>query len=60
MRDLCDAQLNVLLIFDEVKTGPDRRAHGAASRLGVKPDLVTFAKSIGGGLPLPPSAAPQR
>jgi len=51
VRELCDAY-NVLLIFDEVKTGLTAGAHGAAVRLGVKPDLITLAKSIGGGLPL--------
>lgn len=51
VRALCDAH-NVLLIFDEVKTGLTAGAYGAARRLDVKPDLVTFAKSIGGGLPL--------
>ena len=51
VRKLCDDH-NVLLIFDEVKTGLTAGAHGAAACLGVKPDLITRAKSIGGGLPL--------
>lgn len=51
VRELCD-QYNVVLIFDEVKTGLTAGAHGAAKRLGVQPDLITLAKSIGGGLPL--------
>ncbi len=51
VRELCD-QYNVVLIFDEVKTGLTAGAHGASARLGVKPDLITLAKSIGGGLPL--------
>jgi glutamate-1-semialdehyde 2,1-aminomutase len=51
VRKLCDDH-NVLLIFDEVKTGLTAGARGAAARLGVKPDLITLAKSIGGGLPL--------
>ena len=51
VRELCD-QYNVVLIFDEVKTGLTAGAHGASARLGVKPDLITIAKSIGGGLPL--------
>lgn len=51
VRELCD-QYDVILIFDEVKTGLTAGAHGAAARLGVKPDLITLAKSIGGGLPL--------
>ncbi len=51
VRALCD-KYNVVLIFDEVKTGLTAGANGASARLGVKPDLITLAKSIGGGLPL--------
>jgi glutamate-1-semialdehyde 2,1-aminomutase len=51
VRALCDHH-GVLLIFDEVKTGLTAGYAGATHRLGVKPDLVTLAKSIGGGLPL--------
>jgi glutamate-1-semialdehyde 2,1-aminomutase len=41
-----------MLIFDEVKTGITAGWGGATGVLGVQPDLVTLAKSIGGGLPL--------
>jgi glutamate-1-semialdehyde 2,1-aminomutase len=41
----------ILLIFDEVKTGLAIAAGGATERFGVKPDLVTLAKTLGGGLP---------
>ena len=41
----------VLLIFDEVKTGLTIAPGGATERYGVKPDLVTLAKTLGGGLP---------
>lgn len=51
VRALCDAY-GVLLVFDEVKTGLTAGHRGASHRLGVKPDLVCLAKSIGGGLPL--------
>ncbi|MBP6994662.1 MAG: aminotransferase class III-fold pyridoxal phosphate-dependent enzyme [Phycicoccus sp.] len=51
VRALCD-QHGVVLIFDEVKTGLTAGPAGAAQRLGVQPDLITLAKSIGGGLPL--------
>ena len=51
MRALCD-QHGVVLIFDEVKTGLTAGPAGAAQRLGVQPDLITLAKSIGGGFPL--------
>jgi glutamate-1-semialdehyde 2,1-aminomutase len=47
VRELCD-QYEVVLIFDEVKTGLTAGAHGASARSGVKPDLITLAKSIGG------------
>jgi glutamate-1-semialdehyde 2,1-aminomutase len=41
---------DVLLIFDEVKTGFCIAAGGATERFGVKADLVTVAKALGGGL----------
>ncbi|MGB2873885.1 MAG: aspartate aminotransferase family protein [Gaiellaceae bacterium] len=43
-------RLGVLLIFDEVKTGLCIAAGGAVERFGVKPDIVTLAKALGGGL----------
>ncbi len=43
---------NVLLIFDEVKTGVKVAPGGASDYYGVKPDLITLAKAIGGGLPI--------
>ena len=51
VRALCD-QYDVCLIFDEVKTGLTAGVAGAAKRLGVEPDLICLAKSIGGGMPL--------
>jgi len=51
VRALCD-QYGILLIFDEVKTGLTAGPQGAAQRLGVKPDLISLAKSIGGGIPV--------
>jgi len=41
-----------LLIFDEVITGFRVGLAGAQGRYGVTPDLATYAKAIGGGLPL--------
>ena len=41
----------IVLIFDEVKTGFTIAAGGATERWGVKPDLVTLAKALGGGVP---------
>jgi glutamate-1-semialdehyde 2,1-aminomutase len=40
-----------LLVFDEVKTGLTIAAGGATERFGVEADVVTLAKSLGGGLP---------
>jgi glutamate-1-semialdehyde 2,1-aminomutase len=45
------ARHGIVLIFDEVKTGLCIAAGGATERFGVKPDMVTLAKSLGGGLP---------
>jgi glutamate-1-semialdehyde 2,1-aminomutase len=42
----------IVLIFDEVKTGLTIAAGGATERWGVKPDMVTLAKSLGGGTPM--------
>lgn len=41
----------IVLIFDEVKTGLCIAAGGATEKFGVRPDLVTLAKALGGGLP---------
>jgi len=41
----------IVLIFDEVKTGLTIAAGGATERFGVEPDMVTLAKTLGGGLP---------
>src|SRR5947209_670749 len=40
----------VVLIFDEVKTGLAIAAGGATERFGVRPDMITLAKTLGGGL----------
>lgn len=41
----------IVLIFDEVKTGLCVAAGGGTEKFGVKPDMVTMAKALGGGLP---------
>jgi Glutamate-1-semialdehyde aminotransferase len=51
LRALCDAH-GALLIFDEVMSGFRASIHGAESITGVKPDLVTLGKVIGGGMPV--------
>jgi glutamate-1-semialdehyde 2,1-aminomutase len=51
LRDLC-TQHGALLIFDEVMTGFRVALGGAQARYGVTPDLSTFGKVIGGGMPV--------
>jgi len=51
LRSLCD-RYGALLIFDEVMTGFRVAAGGAQAVLGVKPDLTTLGKIIGGGFPV--------
>jgi glutamate-1-semialdehyde 2,1-aminomutase len=51
VRELCD-RYKVILIFDEVITGFRLSSGGAQSRFGVKADLTTLGKIIGGGLPV--------
>lgn len=51
VRKLCDEQ-NIVLIFDEVMTGFRVARGGAQEILGINPDLTTFGKIIGGGLPV--------
>ncbi|TRZ43092.1 glutamate-1-semialdehyde 2,1-aminomutase [Robertkochia solimangrovi] len=56
LREVCD-QEGILLIFDEVMTGFRLSKGGAQETLGVKADIVTFGKVIGGGLPVGAFAA---
>lgn len=51
LRDICD-QYGTLLIFDEVITGFRLQADGAQGRFGVRPDLTTYGKIIGAGMPV--------
>ena len=51
LRSLCSEE-NIVLIFDEVMTGFRVAAGGAQEILGVTPDLSTYGKIIGGGLPV--------
>lgn len=51
LRKLCDEE-GALLIFDEVITGFRLAFGGAAQRFGITPDLVTYGKIIGGGMPV--------
>ncbi|TVP91615.1 MAG: glutamate-1-semialdehyde-2,1-aminomutase [Pseudomonadaceae bacterium] len=51
LRALCDKH-GVVLIFDEVMTGFRVALGGAQAYYGVNPDLTTFGKIIGGGMPV--------
>lgn len=51
LRKLCDEN-GAILIFDEVITGFRLGFTGAAGRYNVKPDLVTYGKIIGAGMPV--------
>lgn len=51
LRDLCTKH-GVVLIFDEVMTGFRVGLTGAQGHFGVRPDLTTLGKVIGGGLPV--------
>jgi len=51
LRDLCDRE-GIVLIFDEVMTGFRVDYGGAQALLGVMPDMSTFGKVIGGGMPV--------
>ena len=52
VRGICDAT-GALLIVDEVQSGIGRTGHWFASQAeGVRPDVITLAKGLGGGLPI--------
>ena len=51
LRDICTSN-QTLLIFDEVITGFRLGFEGAAKHYDIKPDIVTYGKIIGGGLPV--------
>ncbi|MDE0925962.1 MAG: glutamate-1-semialdehyde 2,1-aminomutase [Methylophilaceae bacterium] len=51
LRELC-TQYGVVLIFDEVMTGFRVHLGGAQALYGIKPDMTTLGKVIGGGLPV--------
>ncbi len=58
LRSLCD-RYGALLIFDEVMTGFRVHLGGAQALYGVRPDITTLGKVIGGGLPVGAYAGPR-
>jgi glutamate-1-semialdehyde 2,1-aminomutase len=51
LRDLCNKHC-ALLVFDEVISGFRIGFGGMATKIGIEPDLVTYGKIIGGGMPV--------
>jgi len=51
LRTLCDRE-GIVFILDEVMTGFRLAPGGAQERLGIRADLVTYGKVIGGGMPV--------
>ncbi len=51
LRTLCD-RYNVLLIFDEVISGFRVGFEGASGYYSIQPDIITFGKIVGGGMPV--------
>ena len=56
LRSVC-SQRNIVLIFDEVFVGFRLAAGGAQEYFGVRADMVTYGKTLGGGLPVERSVA---
>ncbi len=51
IRDVCSRK-NIVLIFDEVFTGFRLARRGAQQYFGIEADMVTYGKTLGGGLPV--------
>jgi len=60
VRRICD-QFGVILIFDEIQTGVGRTgAFSFCEHTGMRPDLITLAKSLGAGFPIGAVLMPER
>jgi glutamate-1-semialdehyde 2,1-aminomutase len=59
LRDLCTKH-QALLVFDEVISGFRIQFGGMACKTGIHPDLVTYGKIIGGGMPVGAVAGPKK
>jgi glutamate-1-semialdehyde 2,1-aminomutase len=51
LRDVC-TKYNILLVFDEIITGFRLGISGATQFFGINPDIATYGKILGGGLPI--------
>lgn len=59
LREICSDE-NAMLIFDEVISGFRVGFEGAAGLYDIKPDIITFGKIIGGGMPVGAFAASEK
>jgi glutamate-1-semialdehyde 2,1-aminomutase len=59
LREICDKHC-ALLVFDEVISGFRIGFGGMAEKTGIIPDLVTYGKIIGGGMPVGAVAGPRK
>ena len=59
LRDLC-TKYGALLVFDEVISGFRIGFGGMAEKTGISPDIVTYGKIIGGGMPVGAVAGPKK
>jgi glutamate-1-semialdehyde 2,1-aminomutase len=59
LREICDKHC-ALLVFDEVISGFRVGFGGMAEKTGIRPDLVTYGKIIGGGMPVGAVAGPRK
>jgi glutamate-1-semialdehyde 2,1-aminomutase len=59
LRDLCTKH-SALLVFDEVISGFRIGFGGMAEKTGINPDIVTYGKIIGGGMPVGAVAGPRK
>lgn len=60
IREICD-EFGVILIFDEIQTGVGRTGTFSISEgFGMRPDLITLAKSLGAGFPIGAVLMPER
>lgn len=59
LREICDKNC-ALLVFDEVISGFRIGFGGMAEKTGIKPDIVTYGKIIGGGMPVGAVAGPKK